>query len=308
MGYETIDNSILSTYNNLYFHVPIKIEIDFIKKIINTNQRRSFINERANCSKYKQEVETKIETLNKMDKIEDFSDKLMAILVETAKNNIPVSKESKTRILELPPNIKKLIKLKNKAQRKFKKTRNNDDRDIMYELIRKIKSEINEVRRKSWKNFLEKLGPSPLSTVPFWRRINRFRNKKNKGSIGELEKDGVIYKTNEEKSELFAERLKKVFRIEEYDVFDQEFKEKIHNQLKYNKLLNKKIKYLPEIILEEVKRELKSINKKTSKDSFGMTNLILKNSPDKVAEKFRDLFNAGIFLKELESCFNKHAS
>ena len=112
----------------MYFHVPIKLEIDFVKE--NTNQSKLFINERSNWSKFKQEEEEKWNPQQ--------NEQNLTILVETGKNNIPISKESKTRLLELPPNIINLIKLKNKAQKKFKKTRINDDRDIMYELTQKI--------------------------------------------------------------------------------------------------------------------------------------------------------------------------
>jgi hypothetical protein len=35
-------------------------------------------------------------------------------------------------------------------------------------------------KQKKWKEFLAKQGKSPLSSIPFWKRINRLRESKKK--------------------------------------------------------------------------------------------------------------------------------
>jgi hypothetical protein len=44
-------------------------------------------------------------------------------------------------------------------------------------LTSELKSKLKEFRNQSWLKFIESMGKNPTSTVPFWRRINKFRKK-----------------------------------------------------------------------------------------------------------------------------------
>ena len=131
-----------------------------------------------------------------------------------------------------------MIKIKNKVQRKFRKSRTEKDKLKLYGLINKIKVEVNEIRQKSWTTFIKSLGPSPLSTIPFWRRIKRLKNKKTAKTIGTLEKDGILFETNKDKAQLFSERLEKAFSDEHDPLFDAAFlKKRLKNILKSLKIM-----------------------------------------------------------------------
>ena len=43
-------------------------------------------------------------------------------------------------------------------------------------------------------------GPNPISTKPFWKRINRLRNSPESSSIPTLRENGQVYKTDQEKA------------------------------------------------------------------------------------------------------------
>jgi hypothetical protein len=40
-----------------------------------------------------------------------------------------------------------------------------------------VKLALRENRDKVWEGFMEKMGPTPLSSRPFWQKINKFREK-----------------------------------------------------------------------------------------------------------------------------------
>jgi len=97
----------------------------------------------------------------------------------------------------------------------------------MYKLKKQLDKEIIENKQKEMTNFLNKLEKTPVSTKPFWQRVNQTRKKNNSDSIPTLTKDGVDYKTDEEKANLFAEKLKNTFNESDPLDFDNVFKQKI---------------------------------------------------------------------------------
>jgi len=83
-------------------------------------------------------------------------------------------------------------------------------------------------------NFLEKLDKTPVSTKPFWKRINQTRKKNFADSIPTLVKEGKEYKTDEEKANLFADKLKSTFNETDSLDFDMIHRDKI------NEIINNK--------------------------------------------------------------------
>ena len=71
--------------------------------------------------------------------------------------------------------------------------------------------EIKEYTEKRWSLFLGKLGPYPASSSIFWRIINKARAPKTISSIPTLVKGDRVYKTDEEKAELFRSVLGETF-------------------------------------------------------------------------------------------------
>ena len=45
---------------------------------------------------------------------------------------------------------------------------------------------ISKFNQNQWNEFLNKMGPHPLSTVPFWKRINRIRKSQQSQNVGTL--------------------------------------------------------------------------------------------------------------------------
>jgi hypothetical protein len=75
------------------------------------------------------------------------------------------------------------------------------------------------------------LGINPPSTKPFWKRINIIKGKKNKQSIPTLKVDGVEYESDDQKANLFASILNKIFLQATDNHFNYKFKKEIEDNL-----------------------------------------------------------------------------
>ena len=71
---------------------------------------------------------------------------------------------------------------------------------------------IKEYRQTQWKEFLKRQGNNPLSSAPFWKRVNRLRACKRKRRIEALILNNIKVTKNTEKAELFAENLENKFK------------------------------------------------------------------------------------------------
>ena len=126
-------------------------------------------------------------------------------------------------------------------------------------------------------NFLNNLEKTPVSTKPFWAKINETRNKKNSNNIPTLIKDGIEYACDESKANLFAEKLKNTFNETDTMGFDNEFKIKvdefINNKSFDNVYTNKQA--VP-FTLHELNVAIKKLNNSKSNDPIGINNFIIK--------------------------------
>ncbi|RMZ97234.1 hypothetical protein BpHYR1_038510 [Brachionus plicatilis] len=72
----------------------------------------------------------------------------------------------------------------------------------------KLASELNlslkEFWNQNWLEFINKTGKNPLSSRPFWRKINKFRSNKSPRQIPSLFKDGKEFNTDIDKGKSLA--------------------------------------------------------------------------------------------------------
>jgi hypothetical protein len=127
---------------------------------------------------------------------------------------------------------------------------------------------------------LNRQGKSPLSTIPFWKRINRLRESKRKSSSGALLVDGKVVDSSEEKANVFADSLEKKFSNDENSHFKEGKKIEIEEFLmkeNFESLYSTSQKRVMEFSMEELTRAIKEMNSKTSTDPFGLQALQLPN-------------------------------
>ena len=117
------------------------------------------------------------------------------------------------------------------------------------------------------------MGPSPLSSIPFWRKINRLRGNKRSNNVANLIENGINYTIDSEKAGILADRLEKIFGNDDIDDFDKDHFDQINNSVDLNdisKLYNEKEKKIKPFSMQELVKGLKKINSKTSTDQDGI--------------------------------------
>ena len=96
------------------------------------------------------------------------------------------------------------------------------DKTAFNQLTAKVKAALNKHRSNDWSNFLEKMGPNPLSSRPFWQKINKFRGNSNNRRLPLLKHGNKNYESDRVKSDLFSSILADTFKPNT-DRVDDEF-------------------------------------------------------------------------------------
>ena len=61
-----------------------------------------------------------------------------------------------------------------------------------------------EFKQEQWREFLARQGYSPLSAIPFWKRINRLRERKRRKQVGNLVVDGIEIVSGKDKADILG--------------------------------------------------------------------------------------------------------
>ncbi|RMZ94334.1 RNA-directed DNA polymerase from mobile element jockey-like, partial [Brachionus plicatilis] len=187
-------------------HFPILLSLDLeLYKTSYYNQPK-FNFGRANWDFFKKILETSC-VYPKIDNINLLNQVITTSIQKAAFQAIPKFALKKFRN-SLPQKIVENIKERKRLKRKIKK--NPGSLQLRIEcnrLTNKIKFEITKFRNEQWEKLIQKFGPYPTSSRPFWRKINKFRK----------------YNTDPEKGELFKELLVKTFSQENDPNFDLAF-------------------------------------------------------------------------------------
>jgi hypothetical protein len=126
-----------------------------------------------------------------LDKLNKF---IYKISIKSAANS-SLPKVRARKITSLPPEIIKFIKEKRKLCRVYAQSHDENVKKELTAIKNKIKRMIKEVRNRQWSEFIQSIGPNPISTKPFWKRIKRFRNAPVTNSIPTIKDGGIEYKT-----------------------------------------------------------------------------------------------------------------
>ena len=123
------------------------------------------------------------------------------------------------------------------------------------------------------------MGPHPLSTISFWRRINRLRNKTQQQNVGDLMVDGLKVSTNSGKTKVLADQLEGVFSSNIDPKYDKNNFQDINRKLSaggIENLYDNNEKTTTIFSMQELMKAMKNINKKTSLDQNSISNRILR--------------------------------
>lgn len=280
--------SVLNESNMLSDHYPLSITADFgwINQIDKPLKRLNF--KKADWKKFKTSLENSDIDMNLS--IDSICNSVVVNIENAVRESIPLSSPAKFKN-ELPKEIIELINKKRKIRRNFFKTRDPATKTEINRMRALIRKKIIENRNESWSKFSEKVGRNPLSSKPYWNKLKSFSNKNlQSNKVPNLSVDNVKFETDEEKSLLFSNILKKTFSIDEYEFFDKD-----HERIKQtvNSSLTETI-FQEEIVSvdsNELNEAISSLNMNSAPGEDSIYNVYLKNLPSKYFEILKKLFS-----------------
>ena len=190
---------------------------------------------------------------------------------------------------EKPSDFVKLVREKRRARRKKQKSNSPEDIREYNRLAKEVKAKSKELSKESWTKFIDRVGPRPTSSAPFWQRINRFRNKPESNTIATIVHNNTSCSNDMDKAQAFADHLSKVFSTDPLNNFDDNHKATIERFVKETELPPPTAREL--FTLDELNYAIKSLNNKISNDKHGLCNRLLKNVPDPFKLILLELFN-----------------
>lgn len=198
----------------------------------------------------------------------------------------------------LPPEIKQLIQLKNRALRKAQRTLDPRDKREANRLTNKVKYEIQKFKNDSWQEFLETINEdcndSNAHYKPMWNLNKRLKNKSNRSPP--LHGPGRIIHTDHEKADVFADRLQLQFSPNRSPDDDIDFEESIERKAR-RIIRQQSDATIRSTNAEEVLEEIKYLKKRSSPGEDGITNSHLKNCPIEFTKNIVNLINGILRLQ-----------
>jgi hypothetical protein len=280
------------------YHMPVICEFNI--EITRRKKNRcsfhaSYLYNKTDWRQYVNEVERALfEEPHPFMNLESKSEWIVNAFKNAANKHIPKSKEHKSRISNFPPDIKRVLSARNYWGRQYKKYRNKHNAKMYQDLQEHANDLIAKFKLAQWHEFLERQGPNPLSSVPFWKRINRLRASKRTKNVNfirvndELTNDGKIV------ANAFGDELEKKFSLDENHNYDNETKENIKKFFDENTIENsfsRHQKVSSEFSAQELANAIENMNAKTSLDPMGISNRMLKHCGDVTKGRLLDIFN-----------------
>jgi hypothetical protein len=302
---EIIKNSEISKYQKLAYHEVLKFEIktveyNIIKRIQNNP---SFIYNNANWEEFNDELNRQFID----DDIENETIEAQCISVgkkikTAAETAIPMTQQHKRTKKKYPHYVNELINYKRQCQKKYLKNQNELNANDLKEAQIMVGDAMDKFSREQWEEFLAKIGPHPLSTTPFWRRINRIRGKGKGRNIGTLKVNGLEVTENGLKAQAFATRLKEVFSNDDSSQFNRATFTRVTNYAnnkEYEREYSEEEKQTVYFSMNELSIAIKNLNRKTSTDQDGISNRILRHLNDLAKQRVLNLFNKCLETKQI---------
>ena len=261
-------------------HCPITFSFELEKSYkLDKNENKTRLNfAKADWALFRKLLEETAKVISESTlyslNIDQLNDLITKHLLDAVEKSIP--KYINRGKNSLPKYIVDMIKQKREIRKEMKKKNSGNLKTFYNRLTSQIKVLIKEYREKLWLNMFEKFGPYPVSSRLFWQKINLARSSKQSAAIPTLIKDSVEYKSDEEKSGVFASMLSEIYSANdnEHD-FDENIKHQINEEVK---LLNFSDDFLPFSTFDLVKA-IQKIKVGSSPGEDTLHNILLKNIP-----------------------------
>ena len=312
--YKILRNKCMIPYEKKYFHLPIVLELNIKRsvRINNNSKNESYLYQKADWNLFMKQQNSLIRCKSIANDFDEESKFICACLNDADGIAIPKGCKVSDKPIRYPNHIVSLFNVVKFWQRQHEKRKTDVTRENLYNLKETLKRELIKFKSSQWQSFLDRMGPHMLSTIPFWKRINRYKNKKRSKVIGTLMFEDVEVTTDSGKAELFSDRLYKTFNEDSSTNhrYDSNWKTQVDkffetNQIEKEYSDEQKIAF-KKITAKEFECAVNRINNKTSTDMFGISNQLLKNTSNVMRVRIINLFNRCLTEKSVPDSW-KHS-
>lgn len=283
----------IKSYNDLSSdHTPVLLTLS--GTVIRKQRRLNLANKHTNWDKFRNELDHQIDLkvrLKTTQELDTQSQHLIEVIRKAVKNATPVPVNNTiTSENCYPLEVRQLIKERRKARRIWHNTRNPIDKNAFNRISNKLNRLISEIKQKSVADYLEDLSPTADKNYSLWKATSRLKRPVTR-IIPLQDETGNWIRREDEKAELFAKHLAKIFQPHN-----------ILSPVKCNttQLPYQLIKYVTPV---EIAKEIDRINPKKSSGIDEISPTILKELSKKGIVLLAYIFNASFRLEHVPGCF-----
>lgn len=269
-------------------HLPITIDFDTQNPLTKDSCQRLNLR-KINWDKFREKLQNNLEINNKLDTIEEIDKAVETItkVISDAMNQSAPPVKTLTPSSHLPVNIKKTIRLRNAARRRFQRTRADVARKLYNQLAHQTKKEIKEWKNLGWDTKLQKLKTSDNS---LWG-MTKALTKRKKYKMPPLKNGNETATTDEEKAEALANNFEKVHKLTE-KMGDQTVTKDTEKLAGHIKNKTDTADDIQPTTPAEIKRIIKKFKNNKAPGADGIPNKVLKNLNKKALVQLNHIINA----------------
>lgn len=269
-------------------HSPVILTIS--ATFLKTNRQPSLTSRRTDWDLFREELEAKINLripLITSDQLDDAAEQFTMAIQQAAWAATPVVTERNSRESNYPIEVRKLIKEKRSARKRWHETRDPDDKTVVNRLSQQLKRLLQKTKNESFKSYLKNLSCSKESEYSLWKATKRLKRPKlHNPPIKKA--NNTWARDNKDKAEAFADHLEKTFQPDECPVDYETLHFKANEDTRKIQAISPK---------ETMHMINKCMNPKKAPGYELITVRILKELPQKAINFVTYLFNAAIRLK-----------
>ena len=269
-------------------HLPVIIQLH--GQITKAEQRTYLKYDHANWEKLEFEIHSKLEQINSVinseAELNDGVNKLTTVIQQAIENNVP-RKIIKQKDQYVPDTIKRLIRQRNDARRKWQRHHDNQNyRGEMNDLRYRIRQAFQEHVSNTWDTTLGNLDTRNMSET--WKITKKIMHQNV--VLPPLNAPHGRVELPEEKAEMFANHLEQTFSPHT-DNINEQFTRATENLV--TNFLRTPVKgKTRETIPAEIAWQIRHLNGKKARGPDGIQNIVLQKLPPLAIQFLAKIINA----------------
>ena len=236
---------ILSPINSDHLPLLVTIATPTWTPITTNTLSETYNYSKADWNIFREELDKHITItyISNTQDIDQADNTLLKAITQARETAIPKKKTHSMynrKRTQLPEHIIKLIHVKRRAFRLYKRTNTDSDRRLFRSLQEDVKNSIRNFRNYQYMQYTQQINNTQTdNTKRFWKHIKKIQNKTHKPNLP-LKVNGKIIFADESKAEVFKQHFQKVFQPNTNPNTDMNNFNTVNNFIEEHKVL-----YLP---------------------------------------------------------------